>query len=81
MNAGDSLNTQNEPEETTKKEKKSEALNIRGRLVFGLASAPAVSTSAFRKATVCWEVGQLPADYDPLLLPNQYIDSEGEASC
>ncbi|GAB1285838.1 Zinc transporter 10 [Apodemus speciosus] len=27
--AGDSLNTQNEPEETTKKEKKSEALNIR----------------------------------------------------
>lgn len=36
MNAGDSLNTQNEPEETTKKEKKSEALNIRGRIVFGL---------------------------------------------
>lgn len=88
LNAGDSLNTENEPEETTKKEKKSEALNIRGRLVCGLAPAPfpdsrvcAVSTSAFRKATVCWEVGQLPADYDPLLLPNHRIDSEGEAGC
>ncbi|XP_036788006.2 calcium/manganese antiporter SLC30A10-like isoform X2 [Manis pentadactyla] len=31
--AGDSLNTQNEPEETVKKEKKSEALNIRGVLL------------------------------------------------
>lgn len=31
MNAGDFLNTQNEPEETVKK-KKSEALNIRGRV-------------------------------------------------
>nr|XP_036870484.1 zinc transporter 10 [Manis javanica] len=31
--AGDSLNTQNEPEEIVKKEKKSEALNIRGVLL------------------------------------------------
>ena len=37
MNAGDSLNTQNEPEETMKKEKKSEALNIRGRVDLGLS--------------------------------------------
>ena len=37
MNAGDSLNAQNEPEETMKKEKKSEALNIRGRVDLGLS--------------------------------------------
>lgn len=39
MNAGDSLNTQNEPEETTKKEKKSEALNIRGVLLHVMGDA------------------------------------------
>lgn len=37
--AGDSLNTQNEPEETTKKEKKSEALNIRGVLLHVMGDA------------------------------------------
>ncbi|XP_076404267.1 calcium/manganese antiporter SLC30A10 isoform X3 [Peromyscus maniculatus bairdii] len=36
---GDSLNTQNEPEETTKKEKKSEALNIRGVLLHVMGDA------------------------------------------
>lgn len=39
LNAGDSLNTQNEPEETTKKEKKSEALNIRGVLLHVMGDA------------------------------------------
>ncbi|XP_050004147.1 calcium/manganese antiporter SLC30A10 isoform X1 [Alexandromys fortis] len=37
--AGDSLNIQNEPEETTKKEKKSEALNIRGVLLHVMGDA------------------------------------------
>ncbi|XP_020013318.2 calcium/manganese antiporter SLC30A10 isoform X1 [Castor canadensis] len=37
--AGDSLTTQNEPEETTKKEKKSEALNIRGVLLHVMGDA------------------------------------------
>ncbi|KAM4813889.1 calcium/manganese antiporter SLC30A10 [Urocitellus parryii] len=37
--AGDSLNTQNEPEETMKKEKKSEALNIRGVLLHVMGDA------------------------------------------
>ncbi|XP_059269338.1 calcium/manganese antiporter SLC30A10 isoform X1 [Mustela nigripes] len=37
--AGDSLNTQNEPEETVKKEKKSEALNIRGVLLHVMGDA------------------------------------------
>lgn len=37
--AGDSLNTENEPEETTKKEKKSEALNIRGVLLHVMGDA------------------------------------------
>lgn len=36
---GDSLNTENEPEETTKKEKKSEALNIRGVLLHVMGDA------------------------------------------
>ncbi|KAF3823116.1 hypothetical protein GH733_010552 [Mirounga leonina] len=36
---GDSLNTQNEPEETMKKEKKSEALNIRGVLLHVMGDA------------------------------------------
>ena len=40
MNAGGPLNAQNEPEETTKKEKKSEALNIRGRVDFGQLEIP-----------------------------------------
>uniref|UniRef100_M3XYJ7 Solute carrier family 30 member 10 n=1 Tax=Mustela putorius furo TaxID=9669 RepID=M3XYJ7_MUSPF len=39
QNAGDSLNTQNEPEETVKKEKKSEALNIRGVLLHVMGDA------------------------------------------
>lgn len=39
MNAGDSLNTQNEPEEIVKKEKKSEALNIRGVLLHVMGDA------------------------------------------
>ncbi|XP_050004148.1 calcium/manganese antiporter SLC30A10 isoform X2 [Alexandromys fortis] len=39
LNAGDSLNIQNEPEETTKKEKKSEALNIRGVLLHVMGDA------------------------------------------
>uniref|UniRef100_A0A8C7BK32 Solute carrier family 30 member 10 n=1 Tax=Neovison vison TaxID=452646 RepID=A0A8C7BK32_NEOVI len=39
LNAGDSLNTQNEPEETVKKEKKSEALNIRGVLLHVMGDA------------------------------------------
>ncbi|EHA99392.1 Zinc transporter 10 [Heterocephalus glaber] len=38
LNAGDSLNTQNEPEETVKK-KKSEALNIRGVLLHVMGDA------------------------------------------
>ncbi|XP_026373098.2 zinc transporter 10 isoform X1 [Ursus maritimus] len=37
--AGDSLNTQNEPEETMKKEKKSDALNIRGVLLHVMGDA------------------------------------------
>ncbi|XP_070357573.1 calcium/manganese antiporter SLC30A10 isoform X1 [Equus asinus] len=37
--AGDSLNTQNEPEETVKKQKKSEALNIRGVLLHVMGDA------------------------------------------
>ncbi|XP_004480287.1 calcium/manganese antiporter SLC30A10 isoform X1 [Dasypus novemcinctus] len=37
--AGDSLNTQSEPEETMKKEKKSEALNIRGVLLHVMGDA------------------------------------------
>ncbi|XP_053065584.1 zinc transporter 10 isoform X4 [Acinonyx jubatus] len=37
--SGDSLNTQNEPEETMKKEKKSEALNIRGVLLHVMGDA------------------------------------------
>lgn len=37
--AGDSLNTQHEPEETIKKEKKSEALNIRGVLLHVMGDA------------------------------------------
>ncbi|XP_037679585.1 zinc transporter 10 isoform X1 [Choloepus didactylus] len=37
--AGDSLNTQNEPEETVRKEKKSEALNIRGVLLHVMGDA------------------------------------------
>nr|XP_012646910.1 zinc transporter 10 isoform X1 [Microcebus murinus] len=37
--AGDSLNTQNEPEEMMKKEKKSEALNIRGVLLHVMGDA------------------------------------------
>ncbi|XP_008266636.3 calcium/manganese antiporter SLC30A10 isoform X1 [Oryctolagus cuniculus] len=37
--AGDCLNTQNEPEETVKKEKKSEALNIRGVLLHVMGDA------------------------------------------
>ncbi|XP_019495128.1 PREDICTED: zinc transporter 10 isoform X2 [Hipposideros armiger] len=37
--AGDSLNTRNEPEETMKKEKKSEALNIRGVLLHVMGDA------------------------------------------
>uniref|UniRef100_A0A8C6ADE1 Solute carrier family 30 member 10 n=1 Tax=Marmota marmota marmota TaxID=9994 RepID=A0A8C6ADE1_MARMA len=37
--AGDSLNTPNEPEETMKKEKKSEALNIRGVLLHVMGDA------------------------------------------
>ncbi|XP_059854221.1 calcium/manganese antiporter SLC30A10 isoform X2 [Delphinus delphis] len=37
--AGDSLTTQNEPEETMKKEKKSEALNIRGVLLHVMGDA------------------------------------------
>ncbi|XP_039106537.1 zinc transporter 10 isoform X1 [Hyaena hyaena] len=37
--AGDSLNTQNESEETVKKEKKSEALNIRGVLLHVMGDA------------------------------------------
>ncbi|XP_033053583.1 zinc transporter 10 isoform X1 [Trachypithecus francoisi] len=37
--AGDSFNTQNEPEEVTKKEKKSEALNIRGVLLHVMGDA------------------------------------------
>ncbi|XP_040490522.1 zinc transporter 10 isoform X2 [Ursus maritimus] len=36
---GDSLNTQNEPEETMKKEKKSDALNIRGVLLHVMGDA------------------------------------------
>ncbi|XP_044618783.1 calcium/manganese antiporter SLC30A10 isoform X2 [Equus asinus] len=36
---GDSLNTQNEPEETVKKQKKSEALNIRGVLLHVMGDA------------------------------------------
>lgn len=39
LNAGDSLNTRNEPEETMKKEKKSEALNIRGVLLHVMGDA------------------------------------------
>eukprot|EP00069_Balaena_mysticetus_P003996 bmy_17010T0 len=39
LNAGDSLTTQNEPEETMKKEKKSEALNIRGVLLHVMGDA------------------------------------------
>lgn len=39
MNAGDSLNTQNEPEEMVRKEKKSEALNIRGVLLHVMGDA------------------------------------------
>lgn len=39
LNAGDSLNTQNEPEEMMKKEKKSEALNIRGVLLHVMGDA------------------------------------------
>ncbi|XP_031790523.1 zinc transporter 10 isoform X2 [Piliocolobus tephrosceles] len=39
MEAGDSFNTQNEPEEVTKKEKKSEALNIRGVLLHVMGDA------------------------------------------
>uniref|UniRef100_A0A452V4G8 Solute carrier family 30 member 10 n=1 Tax=Ursus maritimus TaxID=29073 RepID=A0A452V4G8_URSMA len=39
LNAGDSLNTQNEPEETMKKEKKSDALNIRGVLLHVMGDA------------------------------------------
>ncbi|XP_017725502.1 PREDICTED: zinc transporter 10 isoform X2 [Rhinopithecus bieti] len=37
--AGDSFNSQNEPEEVTKKEKKSEALNIRGVLLHVMGDA------------------------------------------
>ncbi|XP_004699961.1 zinc transporter 10 isoform X1 [Echinops telfairi] len=37
--AGDSLNTPNEPEETSKKERKSEALNIRGVLLHVMGDA------------------------------------------
>ncbi|XP_036925343.1 zinc transporter 10 isoform X1 [Sturnira hondurensis] len=37
--AGDALNTQNEPEEAMKKEKKSEALNIRGMLLHVMGDA------------------------------------------
>ncbi|XP_055465148.1 zinc transporter 10 isoform X1 [Psammomys obesus] len=37
--AGDTLNTENEPEETVKKEKKSEALNIRGVLLHVMGDA------------------------------------------
>lgn len=40
LNAGDTLNTQNEPEEMMKREKKSEALNIRGRIDFGGIGSP-----------------------------------------
>ncbi|XP_031992989.1 calcium/manganese antiporter SLC30A10 isoform X1 [Hylobates moloch] len=39
MEAGDSFNTQNEPEEMMKKEKKSEALNIRGVLLHVMGDA------------------------------------------
>ncbi|XP_054348392.1 calcium/manganese antiporter SLC30A10 isoform X3 [Pongo pygmaeus] len=39
LNAGDSFNTQNEPEEMMKKEKKSEALNIRGVLLHVMGDA------------------------------------------
>lgn len=39
MNAGDALSTQNEPEETRRKEKKSEALNIRGVLLHVMGDA------------------------------------------
>ncbi|XP_037679596.1 zinc transporter 10 isoform X2 [Choloepus didactylus] len=39
METGDSLNTQNEPEETVRKEKKSEALNIRGVLLHVMGDA------------------------------------------
>eukprot|EP00071_Canis_lupus_P037467 XP_022271024.1 zinc transporter 10 [Canis lupus familiaris] len=39
LHGGDSLNTQNEPEETMKKEKKSEALNIRGVLLHVMGDA------------------------------------------
>nr|XP_005540937.2 zinc transporter 10 isoform X2 [Macaca fascicularis] len=39
MEAGDSFNTQNEPEEVMKKEKKSEALNIRGVLLHVMGDA------------------------------------------
>uniref|UniRef100_G3STD3 Solute carrier family 30 member 10 n=1 Tax=Loxodonta africana TaxID=9785 RepID=G3STD3_LOXAF len=39
LNAGDTLNTQNEPEETVKTKKKSEALNIRGVLLHVMGDA------------------------------------------
>lgn len=39
MNAGDTLNAQNEPEEAMRKEKKSEALNIRGVLLHVMGDA------------------------------------------
>lgn len=40
MNAGDPLNIQLDPEETMRKEKKSEALNIRGGGDLGRAGKP-----------------------------------------
>lgn len=48
MNAGDSLNVQHEPEETMRKEKKSEALNIRGGVALGPTGKPFRATPGLR---------------------------------
>lgn len=83
MNAGDSLNTQNEPEETMKKEKKSEALNIRGRVDgVELKSFSLLHTNCAELfISICLFIGVLESwrvtcrDYDLGPLPNGGIDS------
>lgn len=89
LNAGDALSTQNEPEEMTKKEKKSEALNIRGRFEVGSVVGRAFPSTcgpgcpfhplfAFESGVLGWRRVTC-IDYDPGLLPNHCTDSEGDS--
>lgn len=85
LNAGDSLNTQNEPEEMVRKEKKSEALNIRGSGDLGptWSAIQAVSLVVLASAFVYLFIGHArrlagcKADSDPALLPHGCIDPQG----